>query len=159
MRIGISAEFVKTSTVFGKIWANLVQKTESCLFKLKFGTKTNLNMQYSMVMFTFPVFHPKYLFWANLTQKNHSCQFKLKFGNRLSVILYLDSNRDSNYKFWPKPVSYLLHHKNINANKPTLTKSKNVNFNLLRNSTHTGLKFSQSKGFDSKIHFQDMLIF
>ena len=37
--------------------------------KLKFGTQSNLNMQNSVVTFTFPVFDQKYPFWANLTQK------------------------------------------------------------------------------------------
>ena len=31
-------------------WANLVRKTHKCLFKVKFDTKTNLNMQNSMVV-------------------------------------------------------------------------------------------------------------
>ena len=44
-------------------------KNQSCQFKLKFGTKTNLNMQSSMVVFTFAVLDRKYLFWANLNQK------------------------------------------------------------------------------------------
>ena len=37
-------------------WANLIKKNQNCQFDLKFGTKTNLNMQNSMVMFTFFVF-------------------------------------------------------------------------------------------------------
>ena len=50
-------------------WANLVQKNQSCHFKLKFGTFTNLNMQNSMVMLTFSVLNQKYCFLANLVQK------------------------------------------------------------------------------------------
>ena len=49
-------------------WANLVKKI-NCQFKLKFDTKTNLNMWNSMMMFTFSVFDHKYLSWANLIQK------------------------------------------------------------------------------------------
>ena len=45
------------------------QKNQNCQFKLKFGTKTNLNMRNSMMMFTFSVFEHKYLFWVNLVQK------------------------------------------------------------------------------------------
>ena len=45
------------------------QKNQNCQFKLKFGTKTNLNMRSSMMMFTFSVFDHKYLSWANLVQK------------------------------------------------------------------------------------------
>ena len=44
-------------------------KNQNCHFMLKFGTYTNLNMQNSMVMFTFSVFDREYLFWANLVQK------------------------------------------------------------------------------------------
>ena len=46
-----------------------VQKNQNCQFELKFGTKTNLNKRYSMVMFTFSVFLPGIPFWANLIQK------------------------------------------------------------------------------------------
>ena len=44
-------------------------KNENCQFKLKFGTKTNLNKQNSMMMFTFSVFDQPYLSWANSVQK------------------------------------------------------------------------------------------
>ena len=37
------------------------QKNQNCQFKLKFGTKTNLNTQNSMMMFTFSVSDHKYL--------------------------------------------------------------------------------------------------
>ena len=37
------------------------QKTRNCQFKLKFGTKTSLNMRNSMTMFTFSVFDYIYL--------------------------------------------------------------------------------------------------
>ena len=76
------------------------QKNQNCQFKLKFGSKTNLNMWNSLIMFTFSVFVHKYISWANLVQKfkkkfskwnsiqrliriwskNYNCQFKLKIG-------------------------------------------------------------------------------
>ena len=45
------------------------QKNQNCRFKLKFGTKTNLNKLNSMMMFFFSVFDHKYLSWANLVRK------------------------------------------------------------------------------------------
>ena len=45
------------------------QKNQNCQFKQRFGTKTNLNMQNSIMMFTFSVFEHKYLLWVNLVQK------------------------------------------------------------------------------------------
>ena len=50
-------------------WVNLVKKIQNCQFKLKFGTKTNLNKQNSMMMFNFSVFDHKYLSWEYLVQK------------------------------------------------------------------------------------------
>ena len=45
---------------------NLIKTVrEKCQFKLKFSSLTNLNMQNSMLMFTFSVFVKKYLFRAN----------------------------------------------------------------------------------------------
>ena len=44
-------------------------KNQICQFKLKFGTKTNSNIQNSKVVFTFSVLNRKYTFWANLVQK------------------------------------------------------------------------------------------
>ena len=37
-----------------------------CLFKVRFGTRGNPNMQNAMESFTFPIFDGKYPFWANL---------------------------------------------------------------------------------------------
>ena len=51
--------------LFVQIWS----KKSNFQFKLKFDTKTNLNMQNSMMMFTFSVFDLKYLFGANLVHK------------------------------------------------------------------------------------------
>ena len=57
------------------------QKNQHTLFKLKFGCLTNLNMQNSMMMFTFSVFDQGYHFWVNYS-KNQNCQFSLKFGTQ-----------------------------------------------------------------------------
>ena len=46
--------------------ANLVKKAQNCHFKQKYGTKTDLNMQNSMVVLTFFVFDWKYSFRTNL---------------------------------------------------------------------------------------------
>ena len=46
-------------------WTNLIQKTKIVSFKLKFGTKTNSNMQNSMVVFTFFCFLPETPLLAN----------------------------------------------------------------------------------------------
>ena len=51
------------------VGTNLVQKNQDCQFKLKFGTKTNWNMQNSMVVSSFSIFDWKYPFWSNLIQK------------------------------------------------------------------------------------------
>ena len=51
-----------------KLGQNLIQTNQSCQYKLKFGTKSNLNMKNSMVMFAFSVFILKIL--ANLVQQN-----------------------------------------------------------------------------------------
>ena len=44
------------------------QRNQNCQFKLKLGTKANLNKQNSMMIFTFSAFDHKYLSWANLVQ-------------------------------------------------------------------------------------------
>ena len=46
------------------------KKNQNCQFKLKLGTKTNLNMRNSLMMFTFSVFGHKCLSWANLVHLN-----------------------------------------------------------------------------------------
>ena len=51
-------------------WANLVQKIQNCLFKVKFYTKTNPNMQNSMVVSILSVLDLKQPpFLANLVQQ------------------------------------------------------------------------------------------
>ena len=44
-------------------------ENQNCQFKLKIGTKTNLDMQNPVLLFTFSVFEWKYPFQANLIQK------------------------------------------------------------------------------------------
>ena len=45
-------------------------KNENCQFKLKFGTKTNSNMQNSMVVFTFSVLYWKHPFLMKEEKRN-----------------------------------------------------------------------------------------
>ena len=45
------------------------QQNQNCQLKQKFGTRTNLNMRNSMIIFTFSVFGHKYLSLANLVWK------------------------------------------------------------------------------------------
>ena len=59
------------------------QKNSNCLFKQKFGTKTNLNMRNSMMMFTFSVFDYEYLLWANLVQRFKTVCLNLNLIQRL----------------------------------------------------------------------------
>ena len=77
-------------------------KIQNCLFKVKFGTPTNSNMQNSMMMFTFSVFDQKYakfngnvqfflfdwkyLFWASLIQKIKIVSLSWHLASRLTRI-------------------------------------------------------------------------
>ena len=45
-------------------------KNQNCQFELKFGTKTNFNMQNLMVVFSFSVLYQKNPSWANFVQKS-----------------------------------------------------------------------------------------
>ena len=65
-------------TLFGQVWS----KNQNRQFKLKFGTKTKLNMQNSMMMLTLSVDH-KYPSWANLVQKITIVSLSWKFVLRL----------------------------------------------------------------------------
>ena len=80
--------FWTRNILFGKIWSQ-----NSKLFKVKFGTQTNLNMQNSLVRFTFFVFIWKYTFWLTLVPKKWNWQFRLKFGTKS------DSNTQ-NFNLW-----------------------------------------------------------
>ena len=44
------------------------QKYQNCQLKLKFGTKSNLKMRNSMMMFVFSAFEHKYLSWEILSK-------------------------------------------------------------------------------------------
>ena len=61
-------------SILGKFGA----KNQICQFILKFGTKTNLNMQNSMVMHTFSVFDQKRFFMLSWSQNSNL--FKVEFG-------------------------------------------------------------------------------
>ena len=68
-------------------------KIKNWQFKLKFGTKTNLNMHNSVMVFTFSVFGQKYHFWANLAQQikniSLSCNHQ---GAEISVIWLVEQS-------------------------------------------------------------------
>ena len=53
------------------------RKNQNCQFMLKFGTKNNLKMRNSMMMFTSSVFDHKYPPWTNLVQKFKIVQSKI----------------------------------------------------------------------------------
>ena len=53
-------------------------KIQHCQLKWKFGSQTNLIMQNSMAVFTFPVLDGKDHFQANLDKKSRNCQFRTK---------------------------------------------------------------------------------
>ena len=61
---------------------SLDQKFKFFLFKVNFGTLTN--MQYSIVMLTLSVLDSKYPFWANLIKQNQNYFFRLKCGTQTS---------------------------------------------------------------------------
>ena len=58
--------FSTSNTLFRQI----LSKTRNCQSKLKFGTKTNSNMQNSMMIFAFFCLSPEIPFWGNLGPKN-----------------------------------------------------------------------------------------
>ena len=53
-------------------------KNQNCLFKLKFSTFTNSNLQNSMEISTF-CFRLKIPFWGKFDQKIQNCVLKVKF--------------------------------------------------------------------------------
>ena len=100
-------------------------KIQHCLFKWKFGSQTNLIMQNSMAVFTFPVLDGKDHFQANLDKKKSklsvSYQDQLEHGEFNAGIHFLRFR-------WETPFLVILHKKcqncyfqlkfatNINAN-------------------------------------------
>ena len=63
--------------------AKLGPQNQNVQFKPKFGIKINLNMQNSIVVFTFCVLDRKYPFWANLFQKIKIVSLSSNFVPRL----------------------------------------------------------------------------
>ena len=61
-------------------------KNKNCLFKLKFGTRTNSDMQNLLMMFTFQFMNGNTFLGKFVEKKNH-CQFKLKFGTQTNLNL------------------------------------------------------------------------
>ena len=66
------------------------KKNQNCQFKLKFGTKTNWNMQNSMVMFILFVLDKKYHFLTMLVQKNKSVSLSWNLVPRLIRICRIE---------------------------------------------------------------------
>ena len=64
-------------------WANLVKKKQNCEFKLKFGAKTNSNLQNSIAVFNFSVLDFEYPFGGTLFQKIKIIILSWKFVPRL----------------------------------------------------------------------------
>ena len=92
-------------------WSKFGPKNQNCQFKLKFDTYTKLNMQNSVVLFTFSVFDSKYHFRSYLIQiKRETISFGLNFGTiRFKYAEFnscsLFSNFDQVYSFggnWSK---------------------------------------------------------
>ena len=81
-------------TLFGQNWS----KNKSCLFKWRFGTKTNLNMQNSIVHFF--CFQPKTPFLGKFGPNNQSCQFRLKCGTRINSNMQNSMVMFSFFFFW-----------------------------------------------------------
>ena len=57
-------------------WGIFVEKTQECLFKLKFDFKSNSNVPNSMVMFTFFYFRPELPFLSRFGSKNQNSFLK-----------------------------------------------------------------------------------
>ena len=94
--------FLTSNTSLGKFGP----KYQNCQFELKFGTYTNLNMQKSMMVFTFSVLDQKNLFFGKSGPKNQNCPSKLRFGTksnsnmRNSVTMFTFSVFDHKYPSW-----------------------------------------------------------
>ena len=83
---------------------NRIKKNpQNCQFKLKFGTKTNSNMQNSVVVFTFFSFRWEIPFLGKFSPKNQNCQFQLKFGT------YTNSNMQNSMVLFTFSVLYRKH--------------------------------------------------
>ena len=84
-------------------WANLVERHQNWLFKVRFGSYTNSNMLNSMMIFTFLCFETKIPFFG---PKNQNCLLKMKFGTKTnsnllnSMVMFAFSLLDRKYPFW-----------------------------------------------------------
>ena len=81
-------------------------KSQNCYFKLKFGTKANLNIQSLMVVFTFAGLDQKYLLWENLVLKTQIFSLNLNFGTYTNsniqnkMVMFTFSVFLRKYSFW-----------------------------------------------------------
>ena len=66
MAFKVNCFYFRPETLF---FGKFGPKSQNCQFDLKFSTKNNLNMQNSVVVFTFPLLDRKYSFTANLVRK------------------------------------------------------------------------------------------
>ena len=82
------------------------QENQNCQFKRKFGTKTNLNIENSVVMFTFVFFRPEINLLGKFISKMKICWFKMTFGAytnwymQNSMVVFILSVLDRKYPFW-----------------------------------------------------------
>ena len=88
-------------------WANLVQKIKIVSLSSNLvRTKTNLNMQNSMVVLSFAVLRLEIPFVAKFDPKNQNCQLKMKFGTQTNlnmqnnVVMISPSVFHRKYLFW-----------------------------------------------------------
>ena len=98
--------FQTRKTILGQIWSKR-QKDQNCQFKLKFGSKTNLDMPNSMMMFTCFAFDHTYLPLTNLVQKFKIVCSKWNLIKRLIQIckiqwfyLFYLLYTENSYPFW-----------------------------------------------------------
>ena len=75
-RISAVFPFPTRNPLLGQIWS----KKKIIKIVDKFGTETNLNMQYSMAMFNSSVFDWNYPFLGQFCPNNQNCLFKVDFG-------------------------------------------------------------------------------
>ena len=90
------------NTIFGQIRS----KSCICLLKMKFGTKSNLDMLSSVVTFIYPALDVKYPFCGAFGPINQNCPFKLKFATWInlkmlnSVVMFKSFLLERMYPFW-----------------------------------------------------------
>ena len=65
-------------------------KNQNCQFKLKFCTKTNSNVQNSILVLTFGVLEQKYPFCANLVEKIKIARLSSNLVPIISFIIFWD---------------------------------------------------------------------